>query len=415
VSAQKNVVGLTAVTALIDGTVLMAMVLLCALSPRAVADPPRSYARQPLPNAAQPELPSSPAPDFSPASCSNPAPDSRHASWSAAAQPISAATYMDFSLHDAARDKDLPVRVHFPAAQDAKPLPIIIFSHGMGGSRDVAPELMEYWAGHGFAVFCPTHEDSVKLRRKDGQSLDPQEMLLEFGMDDDKRVSRVEDDQLILDSLAEVERQVPELAGRLDAEHVGIGGHSAGAMTAMLLAGAKNNLPSGEKQHSFREPRFKCALVLSGQGVGQAGFKQSSWAGIAIPLMVMTGSEDYTITKTDPLRRCDPYTFAPAGGKYLLYFDGAVHSSFVGGAAELQRAAQSYDGLSWRQQAALKFKGESLDTILAVDQVAIFDAVEQASLAFWEANLKGDSQAQAWLSSEAPARELTSALHYSHK
>jgi predicted dienelactone hydrolase len=403
VFAKNNVLGLVTVTALIGGSALMAMVLLCALAPRASAASPRFYARPPQPDSAQPGPPTGDTPD------SRPEPRSD------TAQSSGAAAYQDINLHDAVRDKDLPVRVHFPAVQGKNLLPIIVFSHGMGGSRDVAPELMEYWAGHGFAVFCPTHEDSTKLRRKDGQSLDPQEMLLEFGMDDDKRVSRVEDDLLILDSLAEIEHQVPELAGRLDALHVGIGGHSAGAMTAMLLAGAKNDLPSGEKQHSFREPRFTCALVLSGQGVGQAGFKQSSWAGISIPMMVMSGSEDYAITKTDPQRRCDPYTFAPAGGKYLLYFDGAVHSSFVGGAAELQRAAQSKDGLSRHQQAALKFKGETLDTILATDQVAVFDAVERASLGFWEAYLKGDKQAQAWLDSGAPARELTSALHYSHK
>ena len=40
----------------------------------------------------------------------------------------------DLTVHDTARNRDIPVRVYFPP--NDKPAPIVLFSHGLGGPRE---------------------------------------------------------------------------------------------------------------------------------------------------------------------------------------------------------------------------------------------------------------------------------------
>ena len=42
--------------------------------------------------------------------------------------------HLDLTVHDAARNRDIPVRIYLPA--NTAPEPVILFSHGLGGSRD---------------------------------------------------------------------------------------------------------------------------------------------------------------------------------------------------------------------------------------------------------------------------------------
>src|SRR5438094_652536 len=51
--------------------------------------------------------------------------------------------------HDKERDRDVPVKIYYPEKSDA-PAPAIIFSHGLGGSRDGYEYLGQHWAGCGF-------------------------------------------------------------------------------------------------------------------------------------------------------------------------------------------------------------------------------------------------------------------------
>src|ERR1041385_257962 len=64
-------------------------------------------------------------------------------------------------LHDAARNKDLYMTIEYPTR--GGPYPVIVFSHGFGGSNVGYTPLTEYWAGHGYIVIKPSHADSGKL------------------------------------------------------------------------------------------------------------------------------------------------------------------------------------------------------------------------------------------------------------
>src|SRR5580698_6059441 len=75
----------------------------------------------------------------------------------------------DLSLRDAARNRTVPLTVYYPVGQGHWPFPIIIFSHGAGGSKDGYRYLGSYWAAHGYVVIHPTHFGSdrslLKKRR----------------------------------------------------------------------------------------------------------------------------------------------------------------------------------------------------------------------------------------------------------
>lgn len=66
--------------------------------------------------------------------------------------------YRDWTLTDAKRKRDIPVRVYLPGS--AKPAPVILFSHGLGGSRTGSAYLGNHWAKRGYVVVSVQHPGS---------------------------------------------------------------------------------------------------------------------------------------------------------------------------------------------------------------------------------------------------------------
>jgi predicted dienelactone hydrolase len=59
---------------------------------------------------------------------------------------------LDLSCRDEARRREIPLRVHLPTV--AKPAPVVLFSHGLGGNREGSAFLGRHWAARGYvAVF----------------------------------------------------------------------------------------------------------------------------------------------------------------------------------------------------------------------------------------------------------------------
>jgi predicted dienelactone hydrolase len=237
-------------------------------------------------------------------------------------------------LHDEARDKDLEILVRVPtgAAAAGKKLPLVLFSHGMGGSRKAFADLTEHWASWGYVVILPTHADSAQLMRREGK--DVSAMLTQRGAA--RTVDppgRVKDLSFILDSLDEIETQAAGLAkGAIDRDRIAVAGHSAGALTAQLAFGmTARTKASPLKATSIADERFKAAIIVSGQGVSRGWIGTDAWKNITRPMMVLTGSQDVvSVSKETPQTRRHPYEYAPDGNKYLLFIEGATHSSYQG-------------------------------------------------------------------------------------
>ena len=292
---------------------------------------------------------------------------------------------IDQVIQDAKRNKDLRVRVLSPKA--GGPFPVIIFSHGAGGSGQNYFPLTGFWATHGYVVLQPTHDDSIALRREKGEQIptSPRELIDEYRLDYEDWGNRARDISLVIDSLIDLEKRVPQLKGKMDLKYIGVGGHSYGAFTAQMIGGALVDLPNGQKAQSFRDDRPLALMLLSPQGKSQNGLTESSWKNLNRPMMSMTGKYDNGASGQVAAWRKDPFTYSPPGDKYHVFIDDAFHMSFTGGLA--QGNAQLA-----RRPLVARFVGQT-------DQKTVFDYVKIASIAFWDAYLKNNESAKSYLKS----------------
>ena len=306
------------------------------------------------------------------------------------AGPCAVVSASPITLHDAKRSKDLQVAATFP--KEGGPWPVIVFSHGAGGSGTAYMPLARFWVSHGYVCLAPTHADSLSLREKTEEASGGMAGIVSRALRDHKGwQNRARDVSFLIDSLAEIEEKVPALKGRMDAKRLGVGGHSYGAFTTQLIGGATVDLPGGEKAVCFADPRPLAFLLLSGQGTAQMGLMERSWDAIKRPMMVMTGTRDRGARGQDWPWRLEPYKFAPPPDKYSVLIEGANHMSFLGRLAEGDGAG----GIGFLR--ALLTGAADDET----DQKAVFAYIKISTLAFWDAYLKGDAKAKAYLASDA--------------
>lgn len=301
--------------------------------------------------------------------------------------PFTVSETADLVLHDAKGNKDLHVRIFYPNGPGR--YPVIVFSHGAGGSQDCCEALTRHWASYGYVTIQPTHDDSAVRRRNTGEE---NIHFMQAVRDALKKPalweSRPRDISFVLDSLPALADRVPGLVGRMDMERIGVGGHSMGSYTTEAIAGALIDLP-GHPDSSFADSRVKAVLCLSPQGPGQFGLKENSFDGISLPYIGMTGSLDSLGPVASPAWHKTPFERSQPGDKYHVFIQGANHMSFISARTLAPgRAAQ----------------GES-----------ILGYTNSASLAFWDAYLKGDAGAKTYLQSDALEKSSHGAVKLSRR
>jgi predicted dienelactone hydrolase len=290
-------------------------------------------------------------------------------------------------LHDEKRNKDVRVRIFYPVI--AGKYPVIIFSHGAGGSDTCCESLTRHWATYGYVTLQPIHEDSVVQRRSDGDenARFPQavrDALKNPGLWE----SRPRDISFLLDSLAGLQKRVAGLNGKINTGRIGVAGHSMGAYTAEAIGGALVDLPDHPGQN-YSDPRAKAVLCLSPQGPGQFGLTAHSFSNVSLPFMGITGSLDNLGPLANAAWHKIPFERSQPGDKYEVFIQGASHMSFV--TAETVNSARS-------SQAA-----------------AILGYINSASLAFWDAYLKDDPAGKNFLQSDALERSSRGAAKLSRR
>lgn len=100
-------------------------------------------------------------------------------------------------------------------------------------------------------------------------------------------------------------------------------GHSMGAATVMLEAGARNRLglAGGDGYAAY--------IALSPQGPGSI-FPEHAWADIRRPVLSITGTRDQQLGAESWEARTLPYADMPPGCKWLAVFDGVSHMNLAG-------------------------------------------------------------------------------------
>ena len=230
----------------------------------------------------------------------------------------------DFDWLDAARERRVPVRLYLPDAASADaPVPLVVFSHGIGGSRGGYSYLGRYWASQGYASLHLQHVGSDR----NVWFGNPFELVsrLQGAAQEAEAVARVRDLSFALDQLLR-----SELAPRLDAQRIVAAGHSYGANTTLLAAGAIVQR-NGERLE-LRDARIKAAIVLSAPPFYGEASPQQILGPIHVPSLHVTATEDiiripgYYSGADD---RVAVFDATGSARKTLAVFDGGSHSMFT--------------------------------------------------------------------------------------
>ena len=206
----------------------------------------------------------------------------------------------------------LQVRMFVP---EVTPAPAIVFSHGFGGSRLGYGYLGRYWAENGYVSIHPSHRDPPTV------------------------AVAMRDSQVWRDRVADIAHVIDALPDFADRARVGVAGHSLGAFTALLFAGARVDIDGA--LHDFTDPRPRAFAALSPPGNGSRGLGDRSWSAIERPVLYLTGTLDQGPYGEDYQWRLQPFASLGSTDKTRLVIDGANHEAFAGGLPR-QRAEPSH-------------------------------------------------------------------------
>jgi len=281
---------------------------------------------------------------------------------------------LDLTVADNARSREIPIRVYLPSEKG--PAPVVLFSHGLGGSRGGSSFLGEHWSARGYLCVFVQHPGSDTSVWEDKPAADRLSAMRKAASLENFLL-RVKDVPAVLDQLGKWNAEKDgKLSGRLEMQHVGMSGHSFGAVTTEAVSG---QVFRGGRV-SFTDPRIKAAVIFSPSGP-TTGTAKEAFDTVKIPWMLMTGTKDLVplISDTDMKSRLSVFPALPSGGKYELVLDGAEHSAFTD--RPLPTDTEKRNPNHHR-------------VILAL------------STAFWDAYLRADTAAKAWLDGDGPKTVL---------
>ncbi len=298
----------------------------------------------------------------------------------AALLPLQAARAapLDLQWNDATRDRALPLRLRLRLPEGSSACPLVLFSHGLGGSVDAGTQWAEAWAAAGIATLHLQHPGSDREVLREGGLAG-----LKAAAQGAQLQARVQDLRFVLDELQRRAAEWPRL--RLD--RIGLAGHSFGAHTTLAVAGQR-----WRGVAPLEDPRPRAFAAFSPSPGPAQGADPQAFGAIRRPLLCLSGSLD-----GDPLAggehaerrergdwRRAVYDGLPVGDKAELWLDGADHMSF-GGHETGRRLAQRRRPAPAREQAA---RHRAL--------------IEAVSSDWWRAQLLDDAAARRRLST-APA------------
>ncbi|WP_245239622.1 alpha/beta hydrolase family protein [Methylobacterium variabile] len=235
---------------------------------------------------------------------------------------------LDLDWVDTLRDRRVPSRLYWPAgAARQRTVPLIVFSHGLGGSRTGYSYLGRHWSAHGYASLHVQHagSDSSIWFGNPITLLD----RVDEAVKEQEAVARARDLRFALDRLTD-ERTSP-FAHRIDRQRIVAAGHSFGANTTLLVAGAK--VVREGKPVTYRDERFRAGLVISAPPFFGETDLRSVLASIDIPTLHVTALRDTIHVPgrfTSPVAdRLAVFNAIRSGRKMLAVFEGGSHSIFT--------------------------------------------------------------------------------------
>jgi predicted dienelactone hydrolase len=280
---------------------------------------------------------------------------------------------VEYDWKDSKVKRNVPVKIYYPDI-DKKPRPVILFSHGLGGTRYDYEYLGNHWASYGYVCIHLQHigtDDAFWEKNNNpneaAQNLTKNPKLVMF---------RVLDVKLVVDKLEKINGQDGIFKGRLDLEKIGIAGHSLGAHTTMFSVGMGKAL--SWRARNFHDPRIKAAITMSPPAPTRMKNYDKLFKPVKVPCLHLTGTKDAAITAdTKPEQRRIPFDHINGSDQYLVIFEGGDHMVFNNGSSQIPKMYKNK-------------RDNSKDSLF-------HDLILMSTTAFWDSYLMEDENALKWL------------------
>ena len=241
------------------------------------------------------------------------------------------ASVADETWADAARQRELPVKLRWPdASVHSGQRPVVVFSHGLGGTREGGTVWGEAWAVAGFVVLHLQHPGSdFAALRGVASSFTDKGALRSVGSAA-QLLARLRDVGFALDEIGRRHAASQGRWGTVRPTQAGLCGHSFGAITTLGMAGQRY-----PKFDGVNEPRLASFITLSPSMPG-TGDATQAFERMTRPLLSVTGTRDGDVAGTGatPERRAAVFAALPTGalpgGKAHLVLQDADHMTFAG-------------------------------------------------------------------------------------
>jgi pimeloyl-ACP methyl ester carboxylesterase len=203
---------------------------------------------------------------------------------------------------------------------DAACPPTLVVSHGLGGSAAGASGLAEALAAAGWRVMIMGHAESGPAVLRDAMAgPDGRARLVAAATDPARHRAR----------FADLDATLREATRPCRPARLVLVGHSMGAATAMLEAGAIARFGR------FGADRFDAYVAVSPQGVG-VFWAEGAWREIRRPVLMITGTRDWG-ADGPYTTRLSAFAGLPPGPHRLAILEGAGHLELSGTGAEIGR------------------------------------------------------------------------------
>lgn len=251
-----------------------------------------------------------------------------------------------------------------PVSEAEATYPVIIYSHGWGGFRNISADQFEALASHGYIVISIDHPYSGLITLfNDGRTvMNKRSLLPERGQPNFLSSAQTlvqvfsQDERFVMDKLTELNRGTgdPRFAGRMNLAQIGLFGHSTGGGAVVNTCAVDTRCKAGFGLDPWVEPVPDDIIA----------------AGLAQPFVFMR-SEEWTgpTTKNDP-RLSQLYSHM-RGPIQRLSVRGSRHYDFT------------LIGLLSPLAPALRLKGP-------IDGLRMLHLVDDHLVAFFDSTLKGD-------------------------
>lgn len=234
--------------------------------------------------------------------------------------------------------------------------PVIIFSHGNGGTRTQNTFWCDYLASHGYVVVSADHTANARITIIKGKPI-----LYQNDQRNNSALDRPKDMSFLLDQITLWNGGADSrFGGKLDLSKPVAAGMSFGSMTAIRVADT--------------DPRFKAVIAMSGA--------YEEHTNLTVPSLYMLGTEDRTIGPKGNERIRDVYAKHQRDG-FLMEMKNGGHFSFT----DIFKIDKNYgDGVGQGK------RGGTGETFNFTSMETTYQVINSYSIAFLGLYVRGEKE-----------------------